>query len=71
MLCDRCIHNDVCSLEENGEEALKFCADMLELVTCEKCKHRITAIGVNVCTKKSTVTHTEYVSLSDFCSKGE
>ncbi len=71
MLCDNCIHKDVCSLEWNGEESLTFCDDLLELVTCENCKHRVTAAGVNICVKRSTVTHTEYISLSDFCSKGE
>ena len=28
-LCDNCIHDDVCGLEDNHEDGLIFCADMI------------------------------------------
>lgn len=28
-ICDRCIHDEVCGLEDNHEEAMTFCADMM------------------------------------------
>lgn len=28
-ICDNCIHDDVCGLEDNHEEAITFCADMI------------------------------------------
>ena len=28
-LCDNCIHDDVCGLEDNHEEGLVFCDDMI------------------------------------------
>jgi hypothetical protein len=28
-MCDNCIHDEVCGLEDNHEEAITFCADMI------------------------------------------
>lgn len=28
-MCDRCIHSEVCGLEDNHEEALTYCRDFL------------------------------------------
>lgn len=29
-ICDKCVHREVCCDEDMGEEALKFCANLLE-----------------------------------------
>lgn len=29
-ICDKCVHREVCGDEDIGEEALKFCANLLE-----------------------------------------
>lgn len=28
-MCDNCIHDEVCGLEDNHEEAITFCGDMI------------------------------------------
>ena len=28
-ICDNCIHDEVCGLEDNHEEAITFCGDMI------------------------------------------
>jgi hypothetical protein len=49
-ICDKCVHREVCCDEGMGEEALKFCAHLLEerpkgkwrvyegIISCENCR---------------------------------
>lgn len=37
-ICDTCIHDDVCGLEDNHEEAVTFCADMISKDIFDKIK---------------------------------
>ena len=39
MICDRCIHHEICCNEGVDDEALIFCADFFEVVRCKDCKY--------------------------------
>lgn len=41
-ICDKCIHDDVCGLEDNHEEGIVSCADMIPKDVLEKIKVEIT-----------------------------
>ena len=41
-ICDGCIHDDVCGLEDNHEEGIVSCADMIPKDVLEKIKVEIT-----------------------------
>ena len=38
MICDRCIHHEICCNEGRDDEAKIYCADLFELVMCKDCK---------------------------------
>lgn len=38
MICDRCIHHEICCNEGVDDEAKIYCADFFELVRCKDCK---------------------------------
>ena len=40
-ICDKCIHDDVCGLEDNHEEGIVSCADMIPQGVLEKIKDEI------------------------------
>lgn len=60
-ICDKCVHREVCCDEGMGEEALKFCAHLLEerpkgkwlsstdnwYHTCSECKREILKDSAN------------------------
>lgn len=38
-ICDRCIHDEVCGLEGNHEEAIAFCSEIMPKTGhCKDCK---------------------------------
>jgi len=39
-ICDKCIHDKVCGLEDNHEEGIVMCADMIPKTGhCKDCKY--------------------------------
>ena len=40
-ICDNCIHDDVCGLEDNHEEGIVSCADMIPKNVLDKIKAEI------------------------------
>lgn len=44
-ICDNCIHDKVCGLEDNHEEAITFCADMIPKDILNKIKAEIEDTG--------------------------
>lgn len=40
-ICDKCIHDDVCGLEDNHEEGIVSCFDMIPKDVLEKIKDEI------------------------------
>ena len=40
-ICDNCIHDEVCGLEDNHEEAITFCADMIPKDMLDKIRAEI------------------------------
>lgn len=39
-ICDRCIHDEVCGLEGNHEEAIAFCSEIMPKTGhCKDCKY--------------------------------
>ena len=43
-ICDGCIHDEVCGLEDNHEEAMTFCADMKPKDVLDKIRAEIVQI---------------------------
>ena len=41
MICDKCIHHEICCNEGRDDKALIYCADFFELVRCKDCKYGI------------------------------
>lgn len=44
-ICDRCIHNEVCGLEGNHEEAIAFCSEIIDSndilkIISDNCRNR-------------------------------
>ena len=40
-MCDNCIHDDVCGLEDNHEEAITFCANVIQKDVLDKIRAEI------------------------------
>lgn len=40
-ICDRCIHDEVCGLEDNHEEGIVSCADMIPKDVLDKIREEI------------------------------
>ena len=40
-MCDNCIHDEVCGVEDNHDEAITFCADMIPKDIFDKIKAEI------------------------------
>lgn len=43
-ICDNCIHDEVCGLEDNHEEAITFCANIIPKDIFEKIKSEVLTI---------------------------
>lgn len=40
-MCDRCIHGEVCGLEDNHEEAIVYCKNMIPIDVLDEIKRDI------------------------------
>ena len=47
-ICDNCIHDDVCGLEDNHEEGIVSCADMIPKNVLEKIRAEILLVDKTV-----------------------
>ena len=60
-ICDGCIHDEVCGLEDNHEEGIVSCADMIPKDVLDKLRAEIEALNEKVsvdykiCLDKSAV----------------
>lgn len=66
-ICDKCVHREVCCDEGMGEEALNFCAHLLE----ERPKGKWTYIGISEVTGlkicKCSVCNKRTYGSQNFC----
>ena len=44
-ICDRCIHDEVCGLEDNHEEAMTYCGNMIPIDVFEKIRAEVESIN--------------------------
>ena len=44
-ICDRCIHGEVCGLEDNHEEAMTYCGNMIPIDVFEKIRSEVEDIN--------------------------
>ena len=66
MICDRCIHKNVCKIDYD----IHNCADFFELVMCKDCKHS-ELVPKWKDFELGCMLRREYTMATDFCSQAE
>lgn len=61
-ICDDCIHDDVCGLEDNHEEGIVSCADRIPKNVFDKIRAEIEQLSTFKCTETCRV----YIDADDF-----
>lgn len=67
MICDKCLHADVCGAEGVYEEALTYCADFLGWISVEEATPPIGTICL-WCNKQGSVFTSEITYRSEYFS---